>query len=213
MPHPGQTRVGLFVCREWRARSNYDAGVSSTLRPIVNLRPGRPWGLAQARVAAAELLLLPRPRVAVQQLLRALAAHDPELRVHAADVLRRGTEKDAAPLLPHASAILAVLPEVPLEEKRARWHLGLVAARIARTPPQVRMAAELLWQMSEDTSNVVRCSAIEGLGLLALRDPTLRGSVEELLHQARTHGTAAMQCRARSAIKRLERSTLTRRPG
>ena len=178
--------------------------------PPVDLRVSLPWRLPHARAAADTLLSLRDTRAAVRQLLRAVAGADAELRVRAADVLRRITEKDPAPLLPYASALAAALAEVPLAEKRARWHLGLVVARVARTPAQVSTAAALLWQMSEDPSNVVRCSALEGLGILALRDRTLRESVEELLHQALAHGTAAMRCRARYALQRLERMSTRR---
>jgi hypothetical protein len=95
---------------------------------------------------------------------------------------------------------------MPINESRTRWHLCLVAARSARTPQQIRLAAEILWQLSEDKSNVVRCSAVEGLGLLARHDPSLRNSVEPFLHQALVTGTCAMRVRARKALCWLQSS-------
>jgi hypothetical protein len=158
------------------------------------------WGLAIARAQAHHLLAQSdRSRIA-RQLVNALSTNDPEQRVRAADLARRITERDAGFLVSHAAELAAILAEVPITESRTRWHLGLVVARAARTPAHIRLAAEILWQLSEDESNVVRCSAVEGLGLLARRDPALRNSVEPFLHRALVTGTPAMRVRARNAL-------------
>jgi hypothetical protein len=164
------------------------------------------WGLAVARAQAQRLLAQPDRRRIARQLVAALSNSDPEQRVRAADVARRITEKEAEFFAPHAAEIASTLAEMPINESRTRWHLGLVAARSARTPQQIRLAAEVLWQLSEDKSNVVRCSAVEGLGLLARRDPSLRNTVEPFLHQALVTGTCAMQVRARNALCWLQSS-------
>src|ERR1700751_5837031 len=100
---------------------------------------------------------------------------------------------------------------MPIAASRARWHLGLVVARSARTPPQIHLAVETLWQLAEDKSNVVRSSAVEGLGLLAHRDPELRNAIEPFLHQALITGTPAMRVRARNALCWLQSGTANRR--
>lgn len=53
-----------------------------------------------------------------------------------------------------------------------------------------------------DPSNVVRCTAVEGLGLLAHREPSLRAQIVPLIEEALATGTLAMQCRARDALRR-----------
>ena len=161
------------------------------------------WGLAAARAYAQLLLAQPDRTRTARQLVAAVASPNPELRVRAADVARRITDRDPAFLAQYASEIAGVLAETPIPESRARWHLGLVVARTAHTPEQIRLAAGLLWQLSHDKSNVVRCSAVEGLGLLARRDPHLRGSVELFLEQAFAAGTPAMRVRARDALRAL----------
>ena len=164
------------------------------------------WGLAAACAYAEHLLAeSARSRVA-RQLVTAMASSDPELRVRAADVARRVTDKDADFLAAYASEIADILAETPIAESRTRWHLGLVVARTAHTPAQVHLAAALLWQLSQDKSNVVRCSAVEGLGLLARRDPFLRASIEPYLEQSFATGTPAMRVRARKALGALQRS-------
>ncbi|HEX6496423.1 MAG TPA: hypothetical protein VF018_13120 [Acidobacteriaceae bacterium] len=180
--------------------------VRSSLKPAVrysvkdDLLQTRCWGLAEARAYAQHLLAQPDRRATARQLITALSTTDPERRVRAADVARRITEKDSEFLAPHAAEIASILADTPITESRTRWHLGLVAARSARTPQQIRLAAEILWQLSEDKSNVVRCSAVEGLGLLARRAPSLRNTVEPFLERALVTGTPAMRVRARNAI-------------
>jgi len=164
------------------------------------------WGLAIARAQAQHLLACPNRRQVARALVTCLLTEDRELRVRAADVARRMTESDAESLAPHAAELASILAEIPIPESRSRWHLGLVVARTARTPQQIRLAAEILWQLAEDKCNVVRCSAVEGLGLLAYRDRSLYSSVEPFLHRALLSGTPAMRVRARDALRRLQSS-------
>jgi hypothetical protein len=169
------------------------------------------WGLALARAQAQHLLAQPDRRRIARQLVNALSTNDREQRVRVADVARRITEKDADFLIAHAAELAAILAEIPISQSRTRWHLGLVVARSARTSTEIRFAAEILWQLSEDKSNVVRSSAVEGLGVLARRDPALRYSIEPFLHRALITGTPAMRVRARNALCWLE--SRTRRSG
>jgi HEAT repeat protein len=169
------------------------------------------WGLAVARERAQRLLAQTDCRRLARQLVDALSTSNPEQRLRAADVARRITERDIEFLAPHAAEIASILADTPIAESRTRWHLGLVAARSARTSQQIRLAAAILWQLAEDKSNVVRCSAVEGLGLLARRDPSLRSTVEPFLHQALLTGTCAMRVRARKALCWLQSSVAKKR--
>ena len=55
--------------------------------------------------------------------------------------------------------------------------------------------------LAEDESNVVRCSAVEGLGLLAMQEPSLRDEAEEMVQRFLREGTKAMKCRARAVMR------------
>jgi hypothetical protein len=169
------------------------------------------WGLDEARAQAQRLLEQQDRRRPARELIAALITSNPEQRVRAADVARRITERDVDFLAPHAAGIASILADTPIAESRTRWHLGLVAARSARTPQQIRLAAAILWQLAEDKSNVVRCSAVEGLGLLARRDASLRSTVEPFLHQALLTGTPAMRVRARNALCWLQSNAAKKR--
>jgi hypothetical protein len=169
------------------------------------------WGLDEARAQAQRLLAQQDRRRPARELIAALITSNPDQRVRAADVARRITERDIEFLAPHAAELASILADTPIAESRTRWHLGLVAARSARTSQQIRLAAEILWQLAEDKSNVVRCSAVEGLGLLARRDASLRSAVEPFLHQALLIGTPAMRVRARNALCWLQSNAAKKR--
>jgi hypothetical protein len=162
------------------------------------------WGLADAQYAAAQIIA--RPEL-LRSLLRLLFSGDRILRHHASDTARRITEKRPELLTPHTDRLLGLFsesaPKSAGDNWRTRAHLGLVVARIAQSRVHRLRAAGLLMPLYYDPSNVVRCSAVEGLGLLAHRDPGLRAQIEPLLEEALKTGTLAMQCRARDALRRL----------
>jgi HEAT repeat protein len=166
------------------------------------LSPKGAWGLAHACRAAA--LVLDHPNQA-GLLVKALFADDPEVRRHAADAARRVTEKQPALLQPHAERVLGALVSAVSagDDWRMVAHSGLVAARIAHTRAQRLRAAGLLRPLLNDSSNIVRFTALEGLGLLASLVPELRPEVEPILEQATLSGTPGMRCRARAALTRL----------
>jgi hypothetical protein len=142
-------------------------------------------------------------KVAVRALVRELFGDDVEVRKRAADVARRITDTDGRLLEPYADELAGLLETLPLEESRTRWHLGLVVPRVAHTQAQRLRAARTMSLLAGDESNVARCSAVEGLGLLALREVSLRDEAEEMIERCLRDGTKAMKCRARRWQQRL----------
>jgi HEAT repeat protein len=161
------------------------------------------WGLPLAREIAAGIFA---DKSSVRILVRELFGDDVEVRKRAADVARRITEKDARPLEPYADELAGLLETVPVEESRTRWHLGLVVPRIAHTRLQRLRAARTMSLLAQDESNVVRCSAVEGLGLLAIQEASLRDEAEEMIERFLREGTTAMKSRARGVINLWARS-------
>lgn len=157
---------------------------------------GGKWGLARAREIAREV---EADRPAVKALVQSLFGDDVEIRKRAADVARRIAERDATPLERYADELAGLLAEVSVEESRTRWHLGLVVAKVAHTREQRLRAARLMELLMEDESNVARCSAVEGIGLLSIKETSLREIAEEMIERALREGTLAMKCRAREA--------------
>ena len=67
-------------------------------------------------------------------------------------------------------------------------------------------AARTMSLLAGDESNVVRCSAVEGLGLLALQEASLRDEAEEMIEKFLREGTLAMKSRSRHVKKKLEKT-------
>ncbi len=163
---------------------------------------GGRWGLVRAREIARAVEI---DRPAMKALIQSMFGDDAEIRKRAADVARRIVERDATPLKRYADELAGLLAEVSVEESRTRWHLGLVVAKVAHTREQRLRAARLMELLMEDESNVARCSALEGIGLLAMEESSLRSIAEEMIERALREGTLAMKCRARHAKRMLER--------
>jgi hypothetical protein len=170
----------------------------SRSRDVLNFN-GPGWGLSNA-LRSSELVL-EEPEL-LKPLLRALFSDDPSLRHRASDTARRITERHPELLAPYAERLLGLFSTCAEDNWRMRAHLGLVVARVPRTRAQRLRAAGLLMPLYYDPSNVVRCTAIEGLGLLALREPDLRRQVEPLIEEALLTGTLAMKNRAERALDR-----------
>jgi hypothetical protein len=164
---------------------------------------GMRWGLPLARVIAEEV---GESRAAIRALVRELFGEDVEVRKRAADVARRVTERDGRLLEPYADELAGLLETLPVEESRTRWHLGMVVPRVAHTRAQRLRAARTMSLLAEDESNAVRCSAVEGLGLLALQEVSLRDEAEEMIERFLREGTLAMKCRARAVMRMWARS-------
>ena len=159
--------------------------------------------MAQAKSMAKEIA---GNKAGIRALVKELFGDDAETRKRAADVARRITELDAAPLEFYADELAGLLAEIPVEESRTRWHLGLVVARVALTREQRLRAARLMELLIEEESNGARCSAVEGIGLLASKEPSLSGVAADMIGRALREGTLAMKSRARHATKRLEKA-------
>jgi HEAT repeat protein len=156
------------------------------------------WGLPLARAIAGEIV---GDMAGVHALVRELFGDDVEVRKRAADVARRITESDGGVLEAYADELAGLLETLPVEESRTRWHLGLVVPRVAHTRMQRLRAARTMSLLAEDESNVVRCSAVEGLGLLAMHEVSLRDEAEEMVEKFLREGTLAMKNRARTVQK------------
>src|SRR5205823_2721403 len=120
-------------------------------------------------------------KTAVPVLVRELFGDDVEVRKRGADVARRITAKDGRLLERYADELAGLLETLPIEESRTRWHIGLVVPSVAHTQAQRLRAARTMSLLAGDESNVVRCSAVEGLGLLALQEPSLRNEAKEMV--------------------------------
>jgi hypothetical protein len=168
---------------------------------------GVKWGLSRAREIAGKIA---EDKAAVRALVRELFGEDVEVRKRAADVAQRITERDGRPLERYADELAGLLETMPVDESRTRWHLGLVP-RVAQTRAQRLRAARTMSLLAQDESNGVRCSAVEGMGLLAMQEASLRDELELMVESFLREGTLAMKSRARGVNRRLEKGSRARR--
>jgi hypothetical protein len=159
---------------------------------------GARWGLPLAQSLAEGIV---GDKAGVRTLVHELFGEDVEVRKRAADVARRVTEQDGRLLESYADELAGLLETLPVEESRTRWHLGMVVPRVAHTRVQRLRAARTMSLLAGDESNVVKCSAVEGLGLLALQEASLRDEAEEMIERFLREGTLAMKCRARAVMR------------
>ena len=156
--------------------------------------------MPRAKAAAERIFAKP---ALIAALMRALLSDDASLRQPAADTARRITERSPELLTPHAEKLIGAFAASEEDNWRTRAHLGLVAARIARSRSQRLRVAGLLMPLYYDPSNVVRCTAIEGLAILAKAEPSLRPQFEAIAEESLATGTLAMKNRAHHGLAHL----------
>ncbi len=167
-------------------------GMGGQALALVRRLADGPWGLHRARATARVVEI---STAAVRALVTVMFDEDAGLRVRAADVARRITERSAEPLFGYADELAGLLASSDPEQRRTRWHLGLVVARVAHTREQ-RLRAARLMELLAGEEGEVRCSAIEGIGVLARAESSLREIAAEMVDAALRDGTKAQRCRA-----------------
>jgi hypothetical protein len=122
--------------------------------------------------------------------------------MRAADAVEKISREKPELLRPYKKELLGLIHEA--EEKEVRWHLALMAPRLALNAKELTLAAAALKNYLGDRSSIVRTCALQALSDLAEQSPERVSEVTELLHQAARTGTAAMKARSRKLLLRLE---------
>ena len=108
---------------------------------VRDLLRARPWGLTQARMLAREI---GDYKPSLRALVHELFGEAVYVRKRAADVARRITDADPAPLHRYADELAGLLESLPVDESQTRWHLALVVSRTAHTQAQRLRAARIM---------------------------------------------------------------------
>ncbi|HXZ28330.1 MAG TPA: hypothetical protein VEG08_10075 [Terriglobales bacterium] len=142
-----------------------------------------------------------QPRL-LSALMAGLWSEDLVVRMRAADAIEKVTRAAPGLLRRYKRELLGLLAEA--EQAEVRWHLAAMVPRLPLSPAECRHAASLLQLYLDDRSSIVKTFALQGLSDLAQQEPSLRGSVLELLRQSVRNGTPAMKARSRKLLARLE---------
>jgi len=165
------------------------------------LRGGDLRSLGRANAAAASVSKNSR---LFPGLMRGLWSEDPVVRSRAADAIEKITRDKPALLAPYKSELLGLMPEI--QQQEVRWHLALMAPRLALSPAERKLAISFLYDYLHDRSSIVRTHALQGLADFARSDDALRPRVIELLRQTARIGSAAVKARSRKLLLILDRS-------
>ncbi len=141
------------------------------------------------------------PESAVPELLDLAASDEAALQVGATWVVKYLAERGEAPNGESAAQVIDLLDRV--EAPDAVLHLLQILPYIAI--PSGRMAAlnRTLERMIHSRRAFIRAWAYNGLGVLAMAEPGLRGEVEALFDAAEARESASVKVRIRRARARL----------
>ncbi|HEX2330040.1 MAG TPA: hypothetical protein VHN74_15040 [Candidatus Angelobacter sp.] len=137
------------------------------------------------------------------ELISGLWSENALVRMRSADAAEKASRDDSKLLAPYANELLGLMCET--QDKELRWHLAVIAPRVATTASRRKLAWENLRAYLDDTSSIVRTFALQGMADVATSDATFRPEVIELLEDARRSGSAAMKARSRKLLKQLSR--------
>jgi hypothetical protein len=164
------------------------------LTPGSRLDPGR--------VCEVVKLAEEQPRK-LGQLIECLFEDDPAIASRAADALERITRHRPNLAQRWKDALTGLLAET--EEKKVRWNLALTIPRLRLTVPECRRVAQILNTYLDDSSSIVKTTALHGMADLSRQDPEFLPDVLDLLRTAGRSGTPAMRARSRILLKAIER--------
>ena len=164
------------------------------LEPGRRLDPGRVWQVVE--------LADGQPHK-IAQLIECLWDENLSIANRAADALERLTRQRPAQVQHWKAELLGLMAEA--NEKKLRWNLALVVPRLELTLPDCRRAAEAMRSYLDDSSSIVKTTALHGLADLTRQDASLLPEVLDLLRVAGRSGTPAMRARSRILLKKLER--------
>jgi hypothetical protein len=167
--------------------------------------------LDPARVPLIAAWIADRPR-SMPKLLELLWNEDQGIASRAADVLERIT-RAASQTLEAAVAgykveLIGLLSDAAFP--KLRWNLALTLPRLALTVPECRRIAATLETWLDDSSSIVKTSALHALAELTLQDSDSLPAVLDLLRMHGRSGTPAMRARSRILLKKLELGRGTR---
>ena len=150
-----------------------------------------------AKMVSGNLQLFPK-------LVLGLWSKHPLVRMRAADAAEKVTRKNPELLALYRKELLGLLGET--KEQELRWHLAVMARRLALNSNERQLAISLLNSYMQDRSSIVKTFALRGLADFAHDDASIRSTVIQILRQATRNGTPAMKARSRKLLHDLERA-------
>jgi hypothetical protein len=167
--------------------------IRQMLAPGARLDPGRVWEVVE--------LIEGRP-AKLSKLVECLFDEDAAVASRAADALERITRDRPQPAQRWKDALIGLLAETT--EKKVRWNLALAIPRLRLTVSECRRVSQILNTYLDDSSSIVKTTALHGMADLTRQDPDSLPDVLDKLRVAGRSGTPAMRARSRILLKAIE---------
>jgi hypothetical protein len=144
----------------------------------------------------------------LSELVGALADARGVVRHRAANALKKVQREQPAMLEPFAKPVLRAATHE--QELRARWNLVELLGRLQLKGRDRALAIELLFEALGSDSAILSANAMQALADKAIQDPALLPRVLPIVEAALEDPGAAIQARARTVLRSLQRKTSAR---
>jgi hypothetical protein len=156
--------------------------------------------IGQANDVAAEVLHDPSLFGAV---FEGLFQDDGRVRMRAADVLQKVSEKRPELLQPFKTRLIQEVSAIPQQE--VQWHTAQMLSYLVLDEAEQAQVADILFGYLDTTrSNIVKVNSMQTLAELAERNPLLKPRVIEKIAAMTETGSPAVINRGRKLLQRLK---------
>jgi hypothetical protein len=138
------------------------------------------------------------------ELFDAMMHEDPVVRMRAADATEKLTRVRPDLLAPYRKRLIEEVGE--LDQLEIRWHVAQMLSHVRLDPKERSKATALLERYLQDKSVTVVVESLQTLVDFTRDDRRLRKRVAPIVERMATHGTPAMQARARKLLARLAKA-------
>ena len=158
--------------------------------------------LGRTKEVASHILAQP---TALPDLIGALGAPDPIVRMRAGDALERISKQNADWLAPYAAEVMAAAADPDPPEMR--WHAAHILPRLGLDGDLRQRAVGLMFDCLGDNSRIARAWALTALVAFADGDGPLRIRVLPLVRDALVADAPAVRARARKLMQSIEKNS------
>jgi HEAT repeat protein len=137
-----------------------------------------------------------------RELVMGLLSPNELVRMRCADAIEKVSRIHADWLEPHTAFFVEQAARQTQQE--VRWHMAQIIPRLALARSQRARAIRILRGYLDDSSGIVRVSALQALAELSVHDTRLGRQIVSLINQVMTNGTPAVRARGKRLVRELQ---------
>ncbi len=127
---------------------------------------------------------------------------DPVVRMRAADVVEKASQKRPELLADYSSKIISILESA--DQQEVCWHMAQISPRLDLTKSEEKKIVELLKKLLSHKSKIVRVSAMDAMASFAERDEMIIDEVKKIIKAQMESGVPSILSRGCKLLQRLE---------